>query len=88
MVDANANRSMVLFADINKWYELILYLLQLSSIFLIGIFQMLEGTSRVNIVAWVYTYLLTVLCCYVSHMGRKVNVCHYWLEITIGFQTG
>lgn len=65
MVDANANRSMVLFADINKWYELILYLLQLSSIFLIGIFQMLEGTSRVNIVAWVYTYLLTniVLLC-------------------------
>ena len=76
MVHADAHSGMVLLTDIDKRYEFRLDFLQLLSIFLVSIFQMLEGASWVDIVTGIDTYLLTVLCSDIGRMGGKVHVSH------------
>ena len=76
MVDANAHGSMVFFADVDERHQAVFYLFQLQSIFLVGIFQFLELACRVDIVAWVYSHLLAIFCCHVSHIGIEVDISH------------
>ena len=86
MVHADTYCRMVLLADVQERNEFCLDLLQLSCIFLVGIFQMLERTTRIDIVAWINAYFLTVERCYISGMGRKMDICHQGRLITVGFQ--
>ena len=88
VVDAYANSRMVLLAYINKRYELACYLVQLGGILLVGIFQVLEGTPGVDVVAGVDTHLLTVLGSHVGHMGCEVHIGHQRRLIAVSLQTG
>ena len=76
MVHTDAHSSMVLLADVQKRHQLLLYLLQLGSILLVGIFQMLERTTRVYVVTRIDAHLLAILGSHVSDMCREVDVGH------------
>ena len=76
VVDAYAHGSMVLFADVDERHQAVFYLFQLMSIFLVGIFQFFELACRVDIVARVYSHLLAIFCCHVSHIGIEVDISH------------
>ena len=77
---------MVLLTNIQEGDELLLYLLQLCGILLIGIFQMLERTTGIHVVAGIDTYLLTILGGHIGHMSRKVNVGHQGCLIAVSLQ--
>ena len=49
---------------------------------------MLEGTSRIDIVAGIDTHLLAVEGGHIGRMGRKMHVSHQGRRITVGLQTG
>ena len=55
-------------------------------IFFVGIFQMFEGATWVDIVAWIDAYLLTILRCHIGRMGREMNVGDKRLVVAVGFQ--
>ena len=88
MVYANAYSGMVFLADIDERHQFVLDLLQFCSIFLIRVFQMLERTSRVDIVARIDAHLLTVEGSHISGMSREMHVSHEGLLIAIRLQTG
>ena len=88
MVHTDAYGGVVLLTDIDKRYELRLNLLQLGLVLLVGIFQVLEGTSWVHVVAWIDANLLAVLCGHVGRMSGEVHVGHQRLVVAIRLQTG
>ena len=76
MVYANAYGGVVLLAYIEKWNEALLKLLELFGILGIGIFNLLEHTGRVDIVARIDTHLLGIESRNVGYIGVEVYVCH------------
>ena len=78
----------MLLADIDKWNEAALYLKQFLTIFLISIFQMLEYTSGIHVVAGIDAHLLTVAGCHISYMSIEMYVGHQRRRIAIGFKSG
>ena len=74
--------------DIKERYELLLDFLEFCGILFIGIFQMLKGATWVNIVTWVDTHLLTVLCCHICRMGSEMDICHQRCRVAICLQSG
>ena len=76
------------FTDIQERNELGLNLLQLSLIFLVGILQMFEGSTRIDIVARIDTHLLAIKGGDISGMGRKMHIGHQRRRIAICLQTG
>ena len=79
---------MVFLTYINKRYELRLYLLQFFGIFLVSIFQMLESTTGINIVARVDAYLLAILCSHISGVSSKVDIGYERRIVSVSLQTG
>ena len=88
MVHAYAHGRVVLAADVEEGHQLGLYLFQLGGVLLVGVLQVLEYASRIDIVAWVYAHLLAVLCGHVGRVCREVYVGHQWLPVAVGFQSG
>ena len=88
MVHTDTHSRVVLLTDIDEGHELLLNLFELGSILFVGIFQMLEGAAWIHIVARVDTYLLAVLCCYISGMSSKVYVSHQRCVVAVGLQSG
>jgi len=86
MINTDTNGSVVLLTDIQEWNQLCLNLLQLGSILLVGILQMLERTTWVNIVTWIYTNLLAVKCSHVGGMSSKMHIGHKWSVISVGLK--
>ena len=86
VIHADAHSGMMLLADIEEGHQLALDLLDFGSILLVGIFQMLERTPGIDIVARVDTYLLTVERCHIGRMSRKVHVGHQRRLIAVGLQ--
>ena len=72
VVHTNANGGMMLLTNLQERHQLGFYLLQLGSIFLIGIFQVLEGPAWIDVVAGIDAHLLTILGGDISSMCRKV----------------
>ena len=79
---------MVLLADVQERHQLAFYLLKLGSILLVGIFQMLERTTWVDIVAGIDAHLLAVEGSHIGRMGREMDIGHKGCQITVGLQTG
>ena len=77
---------MVFLADIQERHELCLNLLQFLGILLVGIFQVLEGAARVDVVAGIDAYLLAVLGGHVSGMCREMDVGHEGCCVAVGLQ--
>ena len=86
MVHSDTDGSMMLAADVEEGDEALLNLLQLSLILLIGIFQMLEGASRVDVVSWVDAHLLYIACCHIGHIGVEVDVGHKRCHVALQAQ--
>ena len=80
MVHADADGGMVFAADVEEGHKLPFYLLQLLCVLLVGVFQMFESASRVNVVSWIDAHLLTVLGSHVGDAGIEMDVgdkrCH------------
>ena len=74
--------------DVDEGDEFFLNLLQLVGIFLVGIFQMFEGTAGIYIVARIDAYFLTIEGGDISGVGREMDICHQWLGIAVGLQLG
>ena len=86
VVDADTDSGMMLLADIEEGHQFGFNLLQLGGILLVGIFQVLEGASGIDIVARIDTYFLTVLRCHVGGMSREMYVSHQGRLIAVGLQ--
>ena len=86
MVHADADGRVMLLTYMKERDELRLDLLQLLGIFLVGVLQVLEGTSWVDVVAGIDTHLLTILCSDISRMCREVDVSHKRRHIAVGLQ--
>ena len=86
MVHSDAHGRVVLLTDIEEGHELRLDLLEFGGIFLIGIFEVLERTSGVDIVARIDAYLLAVEGCDIGCMGREVDIGHEGCRIAVGLQ--
>ena len=86
MVNTDTNGSVVLLTDIQEWDQLCLNLLQLGSILLVGVLQMLERTTWVNIVTRIDTNLLAVECSHVGGMSSKMHIGHKWSVISVGLK--
>ncbi len=76
MVDAYADSSVVGLTNLEKRHQPSLYLLQFLGIFLVGVLQPLEGSSRVDIIARVDAHLLAIEGCHVCHIGIEMNIRH------------
>ena len=79
---------MVSLTYINKRYEAVVDALQFGLILLVGVLQMLERASRVDIVARIDAHLFTILCSHVGHTGVEVDVGHKRLLVAVGLQSG
>ncbi|SRR5574344_383085 len=88
MVHADTYGGMILLAYLEERHETRLYLLKFSGIFLIRVLQLLEGTGRVHIVAWIDTHLLGIESSHISHMGIEMHISHQWSHIAVLTQTG
>ena len=88
VVHADTDGCVVFLADLDKGKQFLLDLLQLVGIFLVGIFQMFESTSRVDIVAGIDAHLLTILGGDIGRMSREVDVGHQWLGVTVSLELG
>ena len=60
--------------DIKEWDETIANLLDLKCIFLVGIFEFHESTTRINIVAGIDSNLLDNLSCYIGNCSIEVDI--------------
>src|SRR5574344_705147 len=87
MVHADTYSCMIFLAYLEERHEARLYLLKFSGIFLIRVLQLLEGTGRVHIVAWIDTHLLGIESSHISHMGIEMHICHQWSHIAVLTQT-
>ena len=76
VIHTDADSGMVFLADIDKRNELALNLLQFLGILFVGILQMLESTSWVDVVARIDANLLAVLGSDICRMSREVDVSH------------
>ena len=88
VIHTDADGGMVLFADIQERNKLAFYLLQFGGIFLVGVFQMLEHTTRIHIIARIDAHLLTIKSGHIGRMGCEMHISHQWLWIAVGFQLG
>ena len=88
MIHTYAYSSVMLLADINERYEFSLYLLQFLLIFLVGILQMFERATRVDIVAGVDAYLFAILCGHISGVSREMDIGYEGCHVTVSFQSG
>ena len=77
MIDAEADGGVVLLADAQEGHQARANLCQLGSIFLIGVLQMLEGASHVDVVAGVDAHFLGV---------EGSDVCHAGIEVHVGYE--
>ncbi len=88
VVHADTDGGMVLFADIQERNELAFNLLQFGGIFLVSVFQMLEHTARIHVIAWIDAHLLTIQSGHVGCMSREMHISYQWLWVAVGFQLG
>ena len=88
VIHTDTHGGVMLLTDIDKRHELGLNLLQFLGIFLVGVFQMFEGTAWVDVVAGIDADLLAVLCSDVSGMCREMNVGHQWCIVAVSLQSG
>ena len=88
VVHADTYCRVMLLTDIQERHQLLLDLLQFGCILLVGIFQMLERTTWINVVARIDTHLLTVLGSHIGGMSSKVHIGHQWCIVTIGLKLG
>ena len=79
MVDAYAQRRVVLAADVEQRQQLLLDFQQLVGIFLVGVFQLLERARRVDVVAGVYSDLLGI---------QRRHLCYVLVEVYVGNERG
>ena len=86
MVYADTDGCVVLLADIKERHEAVTNLLKFLCIFLVGIFQFLEDTCRINIVARVHAHLLAIKGSHIGHVGVEVNVGHEWCHDSLCLQ--
>jgi hypothetical protein len=75
VVYAYADCGAVLAADVKEIAEALVEALEFLGIFLVGIFQLLELTGRVYIVAGIDAYFLDDGC---------GNICDVWVEMYVG----
>ena len=76
MVHADAQCRAMLAADVKQRNEVRAYFLNLAGIFLVGVCQLLECASRIDVVARIDANFLDHTCCLVGHAGIKVDVGH------------
>ena len=76
----------MLLADVEEWHQRTLYLHQFFGIFCVGIFQMFERTTWVNVVSGVYSHLLAVECCHVGSMRREVHISNKRSVVAVGLE--
>ena len=88
MVDTDAHSGMVLLTDIKERHQFGFNLLQFLGIFGIGIFQVLERATWVDIVAGIDAHLLTILGSDIGGMGGEMDIGHERGGIAIGLQAG
>ena len=88
VIDTDTNGRMMLLADTDKRHQALIDFLQFSRIFLIGIFQMFERTSRINIVAWIDAYLFGILGSHICYIRIKVNISYQRSIVAVFFQRG
>lgn len=74
MIYAYAYGGVMLAADVEEMTESLVKTLEFGLIFIGSIFELLEGTSRVDVVARIDTYLFHYGGSYVGHVGVEVNV--------------
>ena len=74
MVDADAYGCVMLAADVEEMTESLVKTLELGLIFIGSIFELLEGTGWVDVVARIDTYLFNYGGSYVGYVGVEVNV--------------
>ena len=88
VIHTDTDGSVMFLTDLNEGDEFPFDFLQFVGIFLIGVFQMFEGTSRVDIVAWIDAHLLTIEGGDVGGVCGEVHIGHQWLCVAIGLQFG
>ena len=76
-------RRMVLLAEVDKRRQSFLDLFQFLCVLLVRIFQVLEGTGRIDVVARVDAHLLCMACGHVGHVGVEVDVCTKRLRVAL-----
>ena len=86
MVYPDTNGCVVFLADIQERHQLRLNLLKFLGILLVRIFQMFESASRIDIVAWIDTYFLTILRCHICNVSREMYVGYQRLVVAVSLQ--
>ena len=86
MIHANTNRRMMFLTDIEKRNQLALDLLKFCRVFLFRILKMFERAARINIIARINAYLLTIQSRHISRVSRKVYISDKWCQIALGLQ--
>ena len=82
MVHTDAYGRVVFAAYIEKRHKACINLLYLFGVFFVGIFQLLEGSSWVYIVAGIYAYLLCIQRGHIGYVGVEMHVGHKWRVVT------
>ena len=76
VVHTDTHGRMVLTANLQQRQQPLLNLLQFGGILLVGIFQLLERTGRVGIVAGVDAHLLHIMSRHLGHSRIEVDIGH------------
>ena len=79
---------MVLTADIEEGYETLFETLEFGGIFFVGIFQMLEGACRVDIVSGIHPHLLGIECSHIGYIGIEMHIGNKRGRYTLSTQCG
>ena len=88
VVHADADGGVVFLAYLQEGHEALADFLNLGGILLVGIFQVLEGTGSIHVVARVDAHLLGIACSHIGHAGIEVNIGHEGYHAPLGTQGG
>ena len=88
VVHTDTDGRMMFLADLDEGKKFFLDLLQFFGIFRIGIFQMLERPSGVDVIAGIDAHLLTIEGSDIRCVGREMDIGHQWLRIAVGLELG
>ena len=76
VVHSDANSRALLAADTQEGHKASLDFLDFLGIFLVGIFQLLESSPRIDVVARIDAHLFGIPSSHVGHVGIEVHVGH------------
>ena len=87
MVYSDTYSCLVFLADVEERDQTRAYLFNLLGVFLVCIFQFLEGTGSVYIVARIDAYLFYILGGYIRYVGVEVYIGNQWSVVSLRTQT-